>query len=277
MMTDDWERALRERAVTLANYSIVSHEECRNIADSAGVSWREMEIFALEHGICPSRYERSIGTLTMAGQKRLLESSAAVIGCGGLGGLIIELLARSGVGRLTLVDSDVFIDNNLNRQVLCAEADIGRPKATVARERALALNGVIEVKALYRKLNDSNAAEILSDASVVVDALDNNSSRKILLNQCREMGIPFVHSAIGGYWAQVGIFFPGDRSPWDGRDEVPDKGVETEMGNPPFTASFAASLEASLAIRLLAGVPNIEGGVLHWCDMSDMTIMKLKM
>lgn len=277
MMKNDWEAALRERAVTLANYSVVPYEECRKIADAAGVSWREIEIFALEHGICPSRYERSIGTLTMAGQKRLLESSAAVIGCGGLGGLIIELLARSGVGRLTLVDADVFTDNNLNRQILCSEADIGRPKATVARERALAVNGAIDVKAFYRKLNENNAAEILSGTSMVIDALDNNSTRLTLLNYCRTEGIPFVHSAIGGYCAQVGVFFPGDRSPWDGLDEVPDRGAEIEMGNPPFTASFAASLEASLAIRLLAGASDIERGMLHWCDLTDITIMKLKM
>lgn len=277
MNAEKWEPALRERAVAAGDYAVVPFACCREVADRAGVSWRAMEIFALEHGLCPSRYERSIGTLGLGGQKKLLESCVAVVGCGGLGGLIVELLARAGVGHLLLADGDTFSDNNLNRQLLCAESDIGRGKAEAARARVLAVNAALEVEAFDCYIDEKNVGACLRGASLVVDALDNNSSRMVALEECRRLGIPFVHGAIGGFWAQIGAFFPGDRTPWDDMKDVPDKGVELATGNPPFTPAFAASLEVSLALRILSGVGEIEGGVLHWCDLSNLSMRGLRL
>ena len=79
------------------------------------------------------------------GQARLLSSTAAVVGAGGLGGLIIELLARFGVGRLILIDGDTFTEDNLNRQLLCREGDLGRKKIERAVERVREVNSAVEV------------------------------------------------------------------------------------------------------------------------------------
>lgn len=275
MVSADCEALLRKKAVVSGDYWVVPFAWCREVAEVSGVSWREMEIFALDCGFCPSRYERSIGTLGLAGQKKLLESSAAVIGCGGLGGLIVELLARAGVGRLSLVDGDTFAESNLNRQLLCAESDIGRGKAEAALTRARAVNAALDVRSVNGCFGEDNAEECLTGASLAIDALDNNQSRRILLQECRKRGIPFVHGAIGGFWAQVGVFFPGDRSPWDGMKNPPDKGVELSTGNPPFTPAFAASLQAALALKILSGAGEVTGGVLHWCDLSEMSMRGL--
>lgn len=118
------EKLLKERALRIDGhpYSVVSIKDCQEAALLGGISTIDAEILALSTGICPMRYERNIGTFGFDGQKRLLESSAAVVGLGGLGGLITELLARAGVGRLVLADGDVFSESNLNRQLLCNES-----------------------------------------------------------------------------------------------------------------------------------------------------------
>lgn len=277
MEGEEREAFLRENASAGGDYPVISIDDCVKAAKRAGVSRREAEIYALRLGICPARYERSVGTFGLEGQRKLLESSAAVAGCGGLGGLIVELLARAGVGHLTLIDGDVFSESNLNRQLLCAEGDIGRGKAEAARARALAVNGALDVTACGLYLDEENAGACLEGVSLAVDAMDNNRSRLIVLRECRRRGIPFVHGAIGGLWAQVGVFYPGDRTPWDDMSEVPDRGAELYMGNPPFTPAFAASLEASLALRILSGSGGPPSGVLYWCDLSEPSMRSLKL
>ena len=100
-----------------------------------GVSLRDVEDAALRAGILPLRYLRNRNTIGIGQQLRLLRSRVAVIGCGGLGGHVIEALARLGVGSITAVDPDVFEESNLNRQVFSSINVLGRNKAEVAAER----------------------------------------------------------------------------------------------------------------------------------------------
>ena len=89
-----------------------------------------------------------------------------------------------------------------------------------------------------------------------MDALDGNRARKTLRHACRELGIPMVHGAIAGFWGQAGVFFPGDATPWDAPEgELPDRGVELETGNPPFTPPLVDALVATEAVTVLPGVP----------------------
>jgi len=238
----------------------------RDLAAQTGMTANSMELLAIECGLCPDRYLKNLGTLGMNGQKELLSSRAAVIGCGGLGGLVVELLARAGVGELVLVDGDIFTADNMNRQVLCKEMDIGRPKAGVAAERVKDVNGAAEVTALCCYLTEDNAVSIISGCDVAVDALDSNTARRLLKQACSRAGIPMVHGAIGGFWGQACVLEPRDTAPWEFAGKDVDKGVEEQTGNPPFTASFIASLQASEAIRLLAGVETPMKN-LFWCDL----------
>lgn len=272
------EKLLKERALRIDGhpYSVVSIKDCQEAALLGGISTIDAEILALSAGICPMRYERNIGTFGFDGQKRLLESSAAVVGLGGLGGLITELLARAGVGRLVLADGDVFSESNLNRQLLCNESDLGRSKAEAAERRVNAVNGAVRVKVINDCIDKSNISAILDGVDIVMDALDNNSSRVLVSDCCRLSGIPFVHAAIGGLWAQAGVFMPDERRPWEVFSEYNEKGDETNMGNPPFTASFAASLEVSLAVAVICG-KRLKTGVLHWCDLSEISLRSLKL
>ena len=274
-MPADLIEILRSNSKLIGKVKIIPFLTCRTIALDFGIKPRDVEITALKNGICPSRYQRNIGTIGISGQIKLLSSRAAVIGCGGLGGWIIEMLARAGVGELVMVDPDVFDDNNLNRQLFSTEINIGKPKALAAADRVATVNSAVDTFASVVFLDEKNGREILEGSSVVIDALDNNNSRRNASVICRELGIPFVHGAIGGMFGQVGVFYPGDSPLWE-NDDVPDKGVETETGNPSFTPAFIASLQVSEAIKVLSVPEKGLKGELLWFDLTNLELQRIR-
>ncbi len=246
---------------------VVPQEALREAARQAGIAPLEAEMACLEAGLVPARYQRNVGTLGLEGQLRLLRSCAGVCGLGGLGGYVAELLARYGVGRLILVDGDVFEENNLNRQLLCREEDLGRPKAERAAERVREVNSSLQVEALRLLVTAENVAEVFSGAEVVVDALDNIPSRLALEEGCAKLGIPMVHGAIAGQAGQVMTVYPGDpglRALYAGSGE---RGVEVVLGNPPTTPALVATLQAQEAVKTICGGETIRHGFL-FLDMS---------
>ena len=253
--TDRVKRALSGALRDERGNQVVPLAIVREIALSEGLSIREFEAELLKNGVIPHRYLRNIGTLGADGQAKLLLSSAAVVGCGGLGGWIVELLARTGVGSLTLIDGDVFSESNLNRQALCTEAALGLNKAEAAAARVHEINGAVETVPCPVMLTDNNAKTLLEKNSIVFDALDNLPSRLILLRAARSLGIPMIHGAIAGWWGQICAAESGNdalASLWEGRGE---KGIETVVGTPGFTPSTVASLQVALGIRMLLGKP----------------------
>ncbi len=266
---------LRAGSTENGNIMIAPLDLCRNVASAFGSKLIDVEIEALRNGICPSRYRRNIGTIGIEGQAKLLSSKAAVIGCGGLGGWIIEMLARAGVGEIVMVDADVFDDSNLNRQLFSTEANIGEPKAIAAAKRVRDVNSAVRAAPIIDSLNEKNAAEILYGSDVVLDALDNNISRRKVFEACSDMRIPFVHGAIGGMFGQLGVFYQGDRPLWE-KDDVQNTGLETETGNPPFTPAFVAALEVSEALKILTGTGDGIKGELLWFDLKTMELHKIK-
>ena len=268
---------LKQQTEDRGGYPIVSHLRCREIAAQVSLGVREVEIAALEGGLCPSRYERNMGTIGPAGQIKLLHSRIAVLGCGGLGGYIIEMLARSGVGALTLVDGDAFSDSNLNRQLLCTEDNNGKNKAIAGVQRVASINSAIEARACAEYFRDENGDELLRGCDLVLDALDNNKSRLSALRACAKMEIPFVHGAIAGFWGQVGVFYPGDTTPWTDSEALPDKGVELQTGNPSFTPAFIAALEVAEAIKIITNAGKPLRHQLLWFDLEQEEMQKIRL
>ncbi|NLJ33853.1 MAG: HesA/MoeB/ThiF family protein [Firmicutes bacterium] len=216
----------------------------------------EVQLSALGNDILPARYLRNYGTVGLAGQKTLLRSCVAVIGAGGLGGWIIELLARMGVGRLVVVDGDRFTDSNLNRQNLAREDNLGAAKAVVARQRVAEVNGAVTVKEHVGWLTRDNAREILAPAQVVVDALDNVPTRFILQDAAQGLHIPLIHGAIAGYRGQVTTIFPGDAGfeiLYPGGREGPLRGLEVQLGNPAATPPLVAAWQVQETIKVILG------------------------
>lgn len=203
--------------------------------------------------IFEKRNDRNLGTVSPEEQKLLHGKSVLVAGCGGLGGTVIEELTRIGVGMITAVDGDVFEESNLNRQVLSNELDLGRPKAVEAEEQMKVINSEVTVRPVVEFVKADNARQLVAGHEVVVDALDNISSRKILEAACEAEGIPLVHGAIAGWNGQVAVIMPGDRIIEMIYSGDEDKGSERETGNPAFTPAVVASMQAAEVIKLLLG------------------------
>ena len=236
------------------DYQSLSVADTGRIAADAGVSGKEVEITALENGIIPERYTRNMKTLSASDQVKMLQSTVAVVGLGGLGGTVTEMLARMGIGQLILIDGDVFEDSNLNRQATSRVANIGISKAEAARERVAQINPGISVAAHQVFLEEENAAAIIRDADVVVDCLDSLKSRYFLSKACQEIAAPLVVAAVAGLAGQVTVFFPEDKgfeALYGPPHEIPEKGVETRLGNMAPIVGMIANIECAEVAKIL--------------------------
>jgi molybdopterin/thiamine biosynthesis adenylyltransferase len=233
----------------------ISLRETRALAQQFGCEGRQVELAALRAGVAPERYLRNIGTVGLEGQARLLEATVAVVGAGGLGGWIIEGLARMGVGHLIIIDGDRFEENNLNRQLGCTEATLGTLKAEFFARRVAEVNGAVDVVAHVAWLDQDNAPALLSGAQVVVDALDTLPARFVLQEAAARLGLPMVHGAIGGYTGQVMTVLPGDPGlkALYGGGSLPERGVETELGNPSATPMMISAWQIQEVVKVIVG------------------------
>ena len=233
---------------------LISLAAIHDLARRYACTVHQVEMAALARRVMPERYQRNLGTMGWEGQLRLLQSCVAVVGAGGLGGWIIEGLARMGVGHVIVIDGDSFQDNNLNRQLGCTELTLGRPKAECLAERVGEVNSAVQVTAHVAWLNEENGNALLAGADVVVDALDNLPARFMLERLAGRMGIPMVHGAIGGYTGQVMTVLPGDPGliAFYGACTM-EKGMETRLGNPAATPMMIAAWEVQEVVKVLVG------------------------
>ena len=135
------------------------------------------------------RFEKLIGS---EGIKKLSSTSVLVIGVGGVGGYAVEVLARSGIGKIVVVDHDIIDVTNLNRQIISLNSNIGRDKVEVIKERINDINPNIEVVSLKVFATADNVKELLNEVDYVVDACDTLNTKLVLIKYCQEMEIPFI-------------------------------------------------------------------------------------
>jgi len=238
-------------------YSVTGRKAVNSIAQARGISGREVEVAALEQGIIPRCYLRNIGAIGLDGQIKLLQSSVAVVGAGGLGGTIIQLLARHGIGHIIVIDNDRFAEEDLNRQSLSTEEDLGEHKAIIAARRVRQMNSAITVTPYVGKLTKRNAHKLLKDARVVADGLDNLPSRFAVEEACRDLGIPFVHGAIAGFSGQLMTIFPEDvglSSVYGPSHSLPERGAEVKIGTPSATPAMIAAWQVQEVIKVITGI-----------------------
>lgn len=144
-----------------------------------------------------TRYERSVRIIGSDGQQKLLSSSVLLVGVGGVGGAVFEMLLRAGVGRITVVDGDQFEESNLNRQLLATVSTLGRFKAESAVERGAEVNPGVAVTPICKRFDETSADEILSGRfDYCVDAIDSVADKVLLIERAKSRGIPVI-SAMG--------------------------------------------------------------------------------
>ncbi len=242
-------------------------------AERFGVSLAQVEEIALEHNIRPARYQRNGQAISTDDQLTLFRSCVAVIGCGGLGGYIVEELARLGVGKIVVIDPDVFEEHNLNRQLFSTQANLGTAKVEAAAQRIENINPAVTILPIQQAFSLKNGIELLEGCQLAVDALDSIQIRLELADVCTTLNIPLVHGAIAGWFGHVATHFPGDNTmqaiyrSWNG-----GKGVEQTLGNPSFTPAVVASLEVAEVCKLLLGLGTPLRGRQLMIDLFSMEI-----
>lgn len=227
------------------------------------------------------RYSRQIllPEFDIAGQERLRQSHALIIGLGGLGSPVAMYLAAAGVGRLTLVDFDTVDLSNLQRQIIHRTADIGRPKVESARDALLALNPLIEVTAIPQALDETELLEQVQQADVVIDACDNLTTRLAINAACVQNGTPLVTGAAIRLEGQVLVWQPtGEgacyRCLYRDANSPPETCAQTGVLAP--VVGIIGSIQATEAIKVLAYLGEPLDGRLLLLDAGRMEWRTMK-
>ena len=200
------------------------------------------------------RYARQavLAEVGVAGQARLAAASVLVVGAGGLGCPVMQYLAGAGVGRLAIVDHDVVEETNLHRQPLYAMADIGKPKVEVARAALQDFNPWLQIDAHAERLTPQNAARLVAEADVVVDAADSFAVTYILSDTCQAMAKPLVSASVVGMTGYSGAFCGcGTSYPPVLPVESMDGGTCASVGVLGTAVAVLGGLQAHLALHLL--------------------------
>lgn len=242
--------------------------DVRDLSARHGMPGRMVEIEALRQSIRPLRYLRNGQALTDEDQIRLLESHVAQVGLGGLGGSLLELFLRAGVGSIRGADGDVFEESNFNRQVLCTPATLGKAKSLAASERAAALNPSVEMETVNDFLSLETLPEFLSGCDAAVDALGGLEDRLHLQHAAAKAGIPLVTGALAGLSGYVGVVMPGESGPADIMGT--NNGAEETLGCPPQAVALIASLMAGETVRLLTTGTSPLAGKMLVVDMKTL-------
>lgn len=235
---------------------ILEDTHAEEIAVTLRCSVHKVYIEAMRLGISPYRYLRNRDSLSIEEQLELAETQVSVVGAGGLGGQVVLLLARVGIGHLIVVDADSFDETNLNRQALSSTLTLGMPKAEEAAGMVHAINPGIEVTTYRVRIDSTNAGKMLAGSHVVVDALDNVPDRLMLERESKRLGIPLVHGAIAGFGGQLMTVYPDDRGlkllyRGEGMKRADPKSPESVLGVPTVTPALIGALEAMEVLKIV--------------------------
>ena len=202
------------------------------------------------------------------GQRKLKAASIAVIGAGGIGSAVIPALAGAGIGRLTIIDSDVVELSNLHRQPLYGEREAGRPKAELAAEFVNRLNRFVQVRSGTDRVVVENATALLEGNDLVIDGSDNFATRLAVSDASVALGIPLLSAAAVQFQGQVALFrsrpcyrcFVGDAFDADDCDTCAEQGVLGAL------TATVGSFAALVAINFIVGIGEDQAGKLHLLD-----------
>lgn len=227
------------------------------------------------------RYSRQtmLAEIGEEGQRRINGASVLVVGLGGLGVPASTYLVGAGVGHIGLADNDVVSLSNLQRQTLYTELQVGMAKTEAARTRLEAMNSDIVFSAYPEGLTTENAREVIAGYDLVVDCCDNFATRYLIDDTCAALGKPWVHGSIGEFHGQVCVFnYTNGRryaELYPERDALCSLPRVTSgvLGAVP---GIVGALEASEAIKILAGFGTVAEGTLFTIDLLTLHTSLLK-
>ena len=205
-----------------------------------------------------SRYSRQIllPQIGEQGQKRLAESTAAVIGCGGLGAPVLTSLALAGGGKLRLIDHDRIGLSNLNRQFLYEESELDKEKCERAADFLRRRNSGIVLETVCERLTEENAGRLLSGVDVIVDCVDRVETRRHAGRAARRLSVPLVEGGVHGFYGFVLSVLPGKSACLEcvTAQEAEERGPVPAVGA---VAGVIGSLQAVECMKILLGLPHV--------------------
>jgi molybdopterin/thiamine biosynthesis adenylyltransferase len=210
------------------------------------------------------------------GQQRLSEASAVLVGCGAIGTAVANLLVRSGIGRLRILDRDFVEPSNLQRQVLFEESDAREslPKAVAAERRLRAINSDAQVEGIVADLTPDNAADLLTGFPLILDGADNFETRLLVNDAAVSMGIPWIYTAAVGSYGVTMTVIPGETACLacllESQEQTAGMGLEETCDTAGIlnaAVGVVASMEAAEALKILAGKREALHGRLVSCDV----------
>ena len=229
-----------------------------------------------------NRYSRHLllPEIGVPGQQKLKAARVLVVGCGGLGCPVLQYLAAAGVGTLGLLDFDTVDDSNLQRQVLYAPADVGRPKAVVATEKLRAQNPFIALQTHQILLSADNALSLFADYDLVVDCSDNFATRYLVNDACVVLGKPLVFGAIFKFEGQVSVFNYQNGPTYRCLHPMPpapgDAPNCAEIGVLGVLPGLIGTMQASEALKIILEIGEVLSGRLLLVDALSMRFQTIR-
>lgn len=222
-----------------------------------------MEIEMMLNDAEKRRYSRQILLFGEDGQERLKRTSVFIAGAGGLGSVVSIYMAAAGFGKIRIVDCDAVELSNLNRQILHANADVGRAKARSAYETLTGINPEIEVEALEETISEESIDSLLQGCHLIMDAMDNFPVRYLLNQTALRSKIPLFHGAISGYQGQATTIIPGKTACLSCIfPRAPPASVFPALGS---TCGVIGSIQAAEAVKYVTGCGKLlENRLLLW-------------
>lgn len=205
----------------------------------------------LSQNIFPLIWTRNFKAISAAQQKKLFQSTVFVIGCGGLGGYVIELLARIGIGQLIFADGDKFEESNLNRQLGAALDNLGENKALEMEKRIKQIAPFCQTTALDFFLNKDNIIPYLERSNILIDCVGGIEIKSQLISLAKKYKKPLVIGAIAGLEGFVSSILPSSKTPLSFFQGQTKKSAENILGSPPTTVSLIATLQTQETIYYL--------------------------
>ena len=197
------------------------------------------------------RYIKNFNSLSEFEQEIIKQKTILVIGLGGLGGFILDSLARLGVNKIKLIDFDNFDITNLNRQLLSTEKNIGSSKVLEGKKYIHSINSLINIEIFNSKFEECCFKTIFKDTDIVFDCCDNIITKFNIEEQCQIFNIPLIYGSVAGYFGQVSCILPNSPLLKQIYPQKYIKGVENQTGNLCFVVSIVASLQINLFLKLI--------------------------
>jgi len=221
------------------------------------------------------RYLKSVGTLTEQGIIKIANTKVAVVGLGGIGGFLVEGLARLGVKKIIGIDMDTFDETNLNRQILSNVNNLNKYKVFEAEKRVKEVNPQIEFEPIKEKAYAENLDVFLYEAQIIFDATDNYEIRKNLSAFVQKNNKILIHGGCAGWFGEVTVIT--QKTPPFEDIIVKGSGVEDIMGNPVFSPMLIASLQLSEFCKIVTSQGESLEGYLLSVNLLNNTFMKIKL